>query len=216
MFSPDEYRRYCSFKAISEFGRELDEAEFRAARKARFRSWLPDVLANYETVCDYGAGSGWLKELCAELGKSCVEVDDIGGGTRFDEMAPVDLVVAICVIEHMTPEQIIQFVDTASRKSKALFISTNNPKCLFSHFVLWDDLTHVRLYSEHAIGALLRTKGYSIERLFYEDDVLTAYGIVGERLEEYQRVANALGPMMLSSPYNYWCMLATAPPTTSL
>jgi hypothetical protein len=130
---------------------------------------------------------------------------------RFDGIEPVDLVVAICVIEHMTPEQLIRFIDIAAVNSKALFISTNNPKCLFSHFALWDDITHVRLYSEHAVGALLRTKGYSIDRVFYEDDVLTAYGIVGVRLAEYQRVATALGPMMLSSLYNYWCMLASAP-----
>lgn len=215
MLTPDEYRRYSSFKAVSEFGAELDEADFRDARKARFRSWLPEVLAGHERICDYGSGSGWLKDLCGELGKSCVEVDDIGGGTRFEAIEPVDLVVAICVLEHMTPEQVMQFVDTAARKGKALFISTNNPKCLFSHFVLWDDITHVRMYSEHSIGALLRTKGYTIERTFYQDDVLTAYGIVGPRLEEYRRAVDAMGPMMLSSPYNYWCMLATAPASSA-
>ena len=131
-----------------------------------------------------------------------------GGGTRFDEIEPVDLVVAICVLEHMTPEQVIRFTRTAATKAPALLIVTNNPKCLFSHFVLWDDITHVRMYSEHSIGALLRSQGWSIERLFYEDDMLATFGITGEHLAEYRRLTNLLGPMFLNSPYNYWCMLA--------
>jgi len=113
------------------------------------------------------------------------------------------------VLEHMTPEQVIQFIDTAKQKCRALFLVTNNPRCIFSHFVLWDDITHVRLYSEHSVGALLRAKGFRIDQLFYQDNVLTAYGITDERLAEYQRVAGPLGPMHLGSPFNYWCILAS-------
>ena len=211
MLTSEEYERYNSFKAISEFGRELEPEEFKELRKAKFRMWLPAVIEPYARICDYGAGTGWLTDLCTEVGKSCVSVDDIAGGARFEQIEPVDLVVAICVLEHMTPDQVIQFTRTAAEKAPALLIVTNNPKCLFSHFVLWDDITHVRLYSEHAIGALLRSQGYTVERIFYEDDVLTAFGITGERLAEYRRVTNILGPMFPNSPYNYWCMLAHSP-----
>jgi hypothetical protein len=211
MMTPEEYTRYNAFKAVSEVGKPLDVAAFRAVRKAKFRPWLPPILAPYQSICDYGSGSGWLRELCEESGKTCIEVDDIGGGTRFADIAPVDLIVSICVLEHMTPEQVTQFFDTAKVKGRALFLVTNNPKCLFSHLVLWDDITHVRLYSEHSIGALLQAKGFTISKIFYQDDVLTGYGVIGERLAEYQRVTAALGPMFLGSPYNYWCMLATPP-----
>lgn len=211
MLTAEEYTRYNAFKAVSEVGKPLDVAAFREARKTKFRRWLPAILEPYKSICDYGAGSGWLSELCAEAGKTCIEVDDISGGTRFADIEPVDLVVSICVLEHMTPEQVIKFIDTAANRGKALFIVTNNPKCLFSHFVLWDDITHVRLYSEHSIGALLRAKGFSVDKVFYEDELTSAYGIVGARLAEYQRVVSALGPMFLSSTYNYWCMLATPP-----
>lgn len=211
MMSPEEYERYHAFKAISEFGQVLDPAALKEQRKAKFRRWLPEVLAPYQTICDYGAGTGWLAELCEELGKSCTGVDDIGGGTRFTDVEPVDLVVAICVIEHMTPEQVVQFIRTSARKCRALLIVTNNPKCLFSHYVLWDDITHVRLYSEHSIGALLRSQDFEIDRIFYEDDVLQAYGITGERRADYERAAATLAPIFLGSPFNYWCMVARPP-----
>lgn len=118
---------------------------------------------------------------------------------------------AICVIEHMTPDQVIEFIRTASRKTQALLIVTNNPKCLFSHFVLWDDITHVRLYTEHSIGALLRSFNFTIDRMFYQDDVMKAYGMSSERIAEYRRAASILEPIFLGSPYNYWCMLARSP-----
>lgn len=211
MLTPEEYERYHSFKALGEFGREMTPAEFKERRKAKFRGWLPAVLAPYPRICDYGAGTGWLAELCAEHGHTCTSVDDIGGGTRFADVEPVDLVTAICVLEHMTPAEVIQFTRTAAAKAAALFIVTNNPFCLFSHFVLWDDITHVRLYSEHAIHALLCAQGWTIERVFYEDDMRTAFGLTGERLAEFQRLMAVLGPVVPDSPYNYWCMLARSP-----
>lgn len=208
MLTPEEYERYHTFKALGEFGKDMDPAEFKERRKAKFRSWLPTVLEPFGRICDYGAGTGWLSELCAEYGKTCISVDDIGGGTRFADIEPVDLVTAICVLEHMTPAEVIRFTRTAAAKSSALFIVTNNPLCLFSHFVLWDDITHVRLYSEHSIRALLRTQGWTVEQVFYQDDMLSTFGVTGERLAEYQRLMSILGPVIPDSTYNYWCMLA--------
>lgn len=78
MLSAEEYERYQCFKAVSEFGQELDPITFRQKRKEKFLEWLPELLAPYHRICDYGAGTGWLSELCSEMGKVCFNVDEIG------------------------------------------------------------------------------------------------------------------------------------------
>ena len=211
MFSAKEYTHYNALKMGPDFKSEIDIETFKQSRKEKFRKWIPEILEPYQKICDYGAGSGWLKELCTELGKECIEVDDIAGQNKFADIEPVDLVCCITVLEHMTPEQIDDFISTATTKTKSLFLVTNNPRCLFSHFVLWDDFTHTRLYSERAIGALLRAKGYEIVRVFYQDNVLEGFKLTQEQIQEFNAVAQKLKPIFLSSPYNYWCMLAKAP-----
>ncbi len=211
MFSAEEYTRYNAIKTEIQFGKALDAAAFRQLRKSKFQPWLPAILAPYRSIGDYGSGSGWLKEMSAELGKDCVEIDDIGGGKGLDTITPVDLLCAITVLEHMTPAEVYSFLEAARTRCRHLLLVTNNPNCLFSHFVLWDDITHVRLYSVTSITPLMKMKGYQVDRVFYEDDVLAAYRFTPEQTAAYWQTARALEPIMLSSPHNYWCVLATSP-----
>ena len=39
---------------------------------------MPPILKTYNSICDYGAGSGWLRELCAEAGKTCILDKQLG------------------------------------------------------------------------------------------------------------------------------------------
>ncbi len=211
MFSAEEYTKYNAIKTELQIGKALDASAFRQLRRSKFQSWLPPVLEPYDTIGDYGAGSGWLKEMATDLGKECIGIDDIGGGKGLFSIEPVDLLCSITVLEHMTPDEVFRFLDAARTRCRHLLIVTNNPACLFSHFVLWDDITHVRLYSATSITPLLLMRGYRIDRVFYEDNVLEAYRLSSEQLEAYWRTAKMLEPIMLSSPYNYWCVLATTP-----
>jgi hypothetical protein len=210
MFSAEEYTKYNSLKTELQIGQTLDQSAFRQVRRSKFQTWLPAILERYQTIADYRAGSGWLKGMARELGKDCIEIDDIGGGSGLTSAPPVDLLCAITVLEHMTPAEVLLFIETARARCHLLLV-TNNPSCLFSHFVLWDDITHVRLYSVTSITPILMMKGYQIDRTFYEDDVLAGYGFTPEQIAAYWQTARTLGPMMLSSPHNYWCVLATTP-----
>ena len=64
-----------------------------------------------------------------------------------------------------------------------------------------------------AIAALLRAKGWTIERQFYECDIFW-------NADFWQRLClkilrRGLGPMFLSSTHNYWCLLASRPALAS-
>ena len=157
MMTPKEYEEYNALKAVGEYGREMSLEERKQSRKYNL-NWVREIVRGHKVIADYGAGSGWLAEMCEEMGARCIEVDEISQKGSFAEIPPVDLVVSITVLEHMTPEEIMRFLDICALKTKRLFLVTNNPKCAFSHFVLWDDITHVRMYSDTAIAALLRAK----------------------------------------------------------
>lgn len=206
--TPDEYNRYNAFKALGEFGKEMDMEEFRAARKRKL-AWVRDVIAPFQKICDYGAGTGWFREMCEENGANCMEIDEIADKGAFSRIAPVDLVSTITVLEHMHPDEVMRFIDTAKTKCRYLFIATNNPRCAFSHFVLWDDITHVRMYSSDSIRALLRAKGWEIERAFFQDDILSFHEQT--QREKFLAAAASFGPLALSSQYNYWCLMARNP-----
>ena len=206
--TPEEYTRYNAIKALGEFGREMSPEEFRAARKKKL-CWLKDIIKGHKSVADYGAGSGWLKELCEESNIECTEIDEIGEKGSFAAMEPVDIIISVTVLEHMTPDEVSDFIDTSAEKGKYLFIATNNPRCAWSHFVLWDDITHVRMYSEGSIRALLRAKGWTIEKSFYEDSVLKNKTLYQKIV--YRLLTKALGMLFLSNTNNYWCLLAKSP-----
>ncbi|MDA2910048.1 class I SAM-dependent methyltransferase [Nitrospiraceae bacterium AH_259_D15_M11_P09] len=208
MMTPEEYTRYNSIKAFNEFGKEMNPDEFRAARKNKLH-WIRNIIKDYKSVADYGAGSGWLKEMCDEMNIRCIEIDESFERGSFANMEPVDLVVSVTVLEHMTPDEVLQFVDISAQKARYLFVATNNPGCAFSHYVLWDDITHVRLYSEGSIRALLMAKGWAIERMFYEDSVFKSASL-SQRLI-YRILSKGLGMMFLSNIHNYWCILARSP-----
>jgi hypothetical protein len=206
--TPKEYVKYNALKAVSEFGREMTPEEHKQGRKASLH-WVREIIQGHKVIADYGAGSGWLKEMAEEMGMQCIEIDEISQKGSFAKIPVVDLVVSITVLEHMTPEEIMEFFDTCARKTQRLFLVTNNPKCAFSHFVLWDDITHVRMYSDTAIAALLGAKGWTIERQFYQCDIFW-------NADFWQRLClkilrRGLGPMFLSSTHNYWCILAKRP-----
>jgi len=208
MMTPEEFTRYNALKAFEEFGREMNRDEFRAARKSKLH-WIRDIIKDHTSVADYGAGSGWLKEMCDEMNIHCIEIDEISEKGSFASMEPVDIIVSVTVLEHMTPTEVLQFIDTSAQKAKYLFIATNNPRCAFSHYVLWDCVTHVRMYSEVSIRTLLMAREWTIERTFYEDDVFKNASFLQKLI--HRVLSKALGGMFLSDTHNYWCILARSP-----
>ncbi|TET46907.1 hypothetical protein E3J62_02785 [candidate division TA06 bacterium] len=208
MMTPEEFTRYNAIKAFEEFGREMNPDEFRAARKRKL-PWVRNIIKDHASVADYGAGSGWVKEICDEMNIPCTEIDEISEKGSFASMEPVDIIVCVTVLEHMVPTEVLQFIDISAQKAKYLFIATNNPRCAFSHYVLWDCITHVRMYSEASIRALLMAKGWTIEQSFYEDDVFKNASF-SQRLI-HRLLSKGLNGMFLSDTHNYWCILARSP-----
>ena len=208
--TPAEYVRYQNLKMCKP-GESMTAEQFRASRKKQL-SWMRDEIRGRETVADYGSGSGWLAEMCKEAGIQCFEMDEIAMKGALETAPRVDLLTSITCMEHQTPEEVLRFVDLAADRCRHLLIVTNNPKCMFSHLVLWDDFTHVRLYSETSIRALLEAKGWRIERVFYRDDVLAGRSLVRRVRRLMVRAAKLLlGPMFLGNTCNYWCVLAESP-----
>ena len=218
MFKPSEYLAYNMLKM--GYGNPSDPTEleeFKQYRKKKMEFVL-NIIANPElsvkSVCDYGSSSGWFTSLLSKSDISCIEVDDVGGDTAFTDISPVDLVVSLTVLEHQTPDEVIKFLRTAKEKVKYCLIVTNNPYCIFSHYVLFDDITHQRLYSMNSIIGVLKLLGYQILQTGYADNPEeTSPRDLKRRVKvwiskQVIRIIFSSRMKQMLTPYNYWYILA--------
>ena len=152
------------------------------------REWNRRVLEFYlpyfarcEHVLDVGCGEGQMIELlsaqgvgvsgfdsdavmvqvCRERGLDVTQADLFvylsGQQDRFDGIFSSN------VIEHLTAEQAMRFVDLAFkalRPGGILLIATPNPESLIVHmYEFWRDATHVRMYNRQLLEFLLYRAG---------------------------------------------------------
>ena len=168
------------------YSSEHFEEAFRGSRDEmldRYRD-LAERLAGEGPVLDVGCGRGEFLELLAEVGveASGVDIDAdmvktaAGRGLQVAEdealrhLANVDNhslggVVLIQVIEHFSPQEIVDFVALAADKVRPggrVFVETVNPQSLyvFAH-ALYLDPTHVRPVHPAYLAFLFREAGFS-------------------------------------------------------
>ncbi|MGQ0534907.1 MAG: hypothetical protein ACT4PT_02415 [Methanobacteriota archaeon] len=198
-------RRYADYNR-TKMG--LGVEEFDAERRAKFR-FLAPFLVGRKAVIDYGAGSGWLGRWARGLGVDCFDADDLGPNP-FRGAPDADLVFSLTVLEHQSVDEADRFFAECERRGIPLVLATNNPECLYSHYVLWDDITHKRLYTQTAIEGWLRERGWTVhasgraDPLRFRDSprLLAVY-------EGLLRILNPWRGARLWSPYNLWWIHAS-------
>ncbi|HEX4491672.1 MAG TPA: methyltransferase domain-containing protein [Acidimicrobiia bacterium] len=159
----------------------------------RFRGGADDLRARYadlvthfegcSPVLDIGFGRGELMELLADMGLevSGIEVDphlvalargrglDVAGGTAVEHLrtlAPESLggISMIQVIEHLSPQQVIDVVELCAEKVRPggkVIIETVNPESLFTYArSFWLDPDHVRPVHRGLLEFLFTEAGF--------------------------------------------------------
>jgi SAM-dependent methyltransferase len=180
---------------IDLFYREFED-RFRGSREEildRLREYLPYVAFLKEephrgSVVDIGCGRGEWLEILREEGIDAIGVDlnerqaqaakDLGlhvviadalGWMGQQQDRSVSLLSAMHIIEHMTFEQVVDFLKEAARILKpgaALLIETPNPESLIvGGYKFWLDPTHVRPYPPELLSQLLASFSFGQEQV---------------------------------------------------
>jgi 2-polyprenyl-3-methyl-5-hydroxy-6-metoxy-1,4-benzoquinol methylase len=150
------------------------------------RARYADLVAHFEgcsPVLDIGFGRGELMELLAEMGVevSGIEVDshlvalargrgfDVARGTAVEHLrtlAPESLggIAMIQVIEHLSPQQVIDVVELCAEKVRPggkVIVETVNPESLFTYtHSFWLDPDHVRPVHRGLLEFLFTEAGF--------------------------------------------------------
>ncbi len=182
------------------------EEEFRGSREdllARYRD-VAGRLAGSGPVFDLGCGRGEFVELLAGMGVEVWGVDldaelvkaatdrgltvEQGDGLRaLERMDDASLggLVLIQVVEHMTPQEVVDLVDLATTKVRAgglVLVETVNPQSLyvFAH-AFYLDPTHLRPVHPAYLMFLFKEAGFAAVDIEWRspppaDDVITEVG----------------------------------------
>ena len=169
------------------YSSERFEDEFRGKREEmleRYRD-LAERLAEFPPVLDLGCGRGDLLELLTGMGAECWGIDldpelvkaaadrglpvEQGDGLRWlerQEGASLGGLVAIQVVEHLAPQEVVDLVALAADKVRPggrVFVETVNPQSLyvFAH-AFYLDPTHVRPVHPAYLAFLFREAGFAV------------------------------------------------------
>lgn len=172
------------------FSNDAFEAAFRGSREElldRYRDLVAN-LTGCSPVLDLGCGRGEILELLADLGVEArgveldgelvrdasargLEVQEGDGLATLASLTDGSLggIVLIQVIEHLSPQQIVEFVPLATRKLREggrLVVETVNPLSLFTfRHALYLDPTHLRLVHPFYLEFLCREAGFADVRI---------------------------------------------------
>jgi len=165
------------------------EQQFRGPEeliKERQRAYLPDVQKAYEDcggyLLDLGAGRGEFLELCRDAGipakgvdlneaminrcrEKGLEVEKAEAITYLQSLPDESLcaVTAFQLVEHITPSELWQLVQTAVVKLKpggVIILETVNPHSLAALQNFYLDLTHQRPIPSPTLRFLLEASGF--------------------------------------------------------
>jgi 2-polyprenyl-3-methyl-5-hydroxy-6-metoxy-1,4-benzoquinol methylase len=161
---------------------------------ARFRGETDDLRARYrdlaqrfvgcDPVLDIGFGRGELMSLIAEAGVSVrgIEIDpqlvsmargqgfDVARGTAIEHLRTLEPeslggIAMIQVIEHLSPQQVIDFAALAAevvRPGGKVIVETVNPESLFTYArAFWLDPDHVRPVHRGLLEFLFTEAGFA-------------------------------------------------------
>jgi 2-polyprenyl-3-methyl-5-hydroxy-6-metoxy-1,4-benzoquinol methylase len=168
------------------YSSERFEDEFRGAREdllVRYRD-LAERLAGSGPVLDVGCGRGEFLELLGDVGVEASGVDtdaelvkaavQRGLAVEHDEAlryirnlpgGSLGGIVTIQVIEHFSPQEIVDFIALAAVKLRPggkVFIETVNPQSLYVYaHAMFIDPTHVRPVHPAYLAFLLREAGFT-------------------------------------------------------
>ncbi len=147
-----------------------------------------------QKVMDLGCGRGYMLEMLREAGVEAVGIDhnaavlafcrqkglpvvegDVTSYLAAVEDASLGGIFMGHVIEHLTPVQMLELLDSCFRTlapDSCLIIETPNPTCLVVHAsTFYMDLTHVRLVHPETLKFVLRQKGFREAEHFYSSPI---------------------------------------------
>ncbi len=181
-----EYRERIFRSYVSRGGGGRAEDARATARRGRYlrrvlAGWLPADRGS--AIADLGCGSGALLACLKELGYSDLkgvdasleqvelarrQVPEVVHGDLFDflgeETASLDLVTGFDVIEHLSKDEVLAFLDgchRALRPGGRLILQTPNAESPWSSDVRYGDFTHETCFNAHSLGWLLELCGFS-------------------------------------------------------
>jgi SAM-dependent methyltransferase len=117
--------------------------------------------------------------LAKRLGVSGVRLGDAIETLKDTTTASLDVVVAFDLIEHLTDDFLLRFIDEVSRVLKPggrLIIHTPNGESPFCSRMRYWDLTHVRAFTRNSIRQLLLSSGF--REVYYSEDSPTVHGTI--------------------------------------
>jgi len=176
------YSRYGHFFQDSPVHFDASAAD-RWGRQHRrmLRGWLP--TASEARIGEIACGGGWLLRLFRVMGYTQVEgcdrspdqvalarqvVPDVVQGDALAYLAErpgrFDLIVAFDVIEHLTKDEVLRFLDLALialRPGGRLILHTPNADGPWGASLRYGDFTHEVGFNPNSLGRLLRLTGFS-------------------------------------------------------
>lgn len=214
------------------YSSEKFEDTFRGSRETileRYRD-LADRLLGCAPVLDVGCGRGELLELLEGLGMEARGVDtdpdlvkaaiERGLDVKEDDALryldglddhSLGAIVLIQVIEHLSAQEIVDFVALAAEKVRPggrVFVEAPNPQSLyvFAH-ALFLDPTHLRPIHPAYLAFLFREAGFSSVDIEWRspppaDDVLEAAPVEAEGAATYNENVRRLN-QLLFAPQDY-------------
>jgi len=178
----EAYERYVTTK-IGDVVQSNEESlrRFAETYAQYLRGWLPP--AKTATIVDVGCGHGnmlyalrrWGYSNVAGLDRSSEQValarqryPEVMQGDAIEHLRAhengYDLIMAIDLFEHFTPDQGRQFLEvcrTALRDRGRLILQLPNAGALRGGEPAWGDITHCRAYSAPAVQQFLKLCGFT-------------------------------------------------------
>ncbi|MDO9556425.1 MAG: class I SAM-dependent methyltransferase [Coriobacteriia bacterium] len=184
-----------------------------AVRQSRYLPWIREGVSASGglPVLDAGFGRGeFLRALrdegivvrgvdlnassCASLIDEGFDVTcrDVNAYLKDCQEAEYSAVVSNSVIEHMEPDDALEFLRLATRAvapGGCVVVETNNPECAFALGQFWLDPTHTRPYHALTVTFHLRSCGCSRATVTYACPVSRAHRVPGTHPCNYQEYA---------------------------
>lgn len=149
----------------------------------RYKTYVP-FFQGCKTVLDVGCGRGEFLELLKQAGITTTGLDTDEGmgdhvrdrGFKFQqqdlfqylESTPdrFDGIFAAHVLEHLSPEQVIRFLESCKRvlnPGGTVVVATPNPSSASVHLTeFWRDATHIRPYNLELVNFFLHHCGFQL------------------------------------------------------
>lgn len=178
-------RLYSDYVSSGQSGAIAGAAEFEIRAP-----YLRQVVARYfpedrdSRILDLGCGAGAMLHFARlggyhalrgidaspeqvasakRLGLDCVERGDALAALRTAAAQSVDVIVAFDLLEHLTKDEVVDFIDTAHRAladDGRIILHLPNAESPFVGAVLYGDFTHQLAFTRHSLEQLTHAAGF--------------------------------------------------------